>query len=78
MTFRIPADPAIDAFYRLRASSNLMDWATIASKDDTGPWTGSATVVTDPVVGGLTRITITETLPPGTLRRYHRLEAKAP
>jgi hypothetical protein len=78
VTFQIPVDPASDARYRVSASSNLVNWTTIASKDGGGPWAGVAVVTTDPAVGGLTRVTAAESLPLGTNRRFHRLEAIAP
>ena len=76
--FKIPVDPAIDTHYRLRASNNMGNWTTIASKDGTGAWSGSASVTVDPPVDGLTRITVAETLPLGAGRRFHRLEVNKP
>ena len=78
VAFDIPASPASDAHYRVTASSDLPTWTLIASKDGAGPWTGSASVTTGAPVGGFTRITVAETLPLGTARRFHRLEGEAP
>jgi hypothetical protein len=78
VTFDIPADPPPDAHYRVRASSDLLSWTTIASKDGGGPWIGTAAVTTEPPLNGLTKITISESLPLSTTRRFHRLEGEAP
>ena len=78
VTFTIPKLPATDAHYRLKASDDLKTWTLIASKDGIGPWTGSANVTSNPPVGGFAPVTVAETLPANTTRRYHRLEAEAP
>ena len=78
VTFSIPAEPADDAHYRVQAGPDLVNWTVIASKDGAGPWTGTANVTIDPPVAGLTKITVAETLPAGTTRRFHRLAANPP
>ena len=76
VTFTIPELPATDAHYRLRASNDLVTWTLVASKDGLGPWTGSASVTTDPPAAGYTGVTVTETLPGTTTKRFHKLEAQ--
>jgi len=77
-SFKIPSAASSDAIYRVRASPDLITWTTIASKIGGGAWSGSATVATGSVVAGYTNITVSETLPLGTARRFHRLEAVRP
>jgi autotransporter-associated beta strand protein len=77
VTFMIPADPSGEAHYRIFGSPDLLGWTQIASKDGTGGWSGSAMVTTEPL-GAFTKVTITETQPAGTTRRFHQLRAEAP
>ncbi len=78
VTFVIPELPATDAHYRLTATDDFVSWTLIASKNGAGPWSGSASVNTDPPAGGYTRVTATEILPGTAEKRYHRLEAVQP
>jgi fibronectin-binding autotransporter adhesin len=80
VAFKIPADPSGDAHYRIHASSDLLTWTLIASKDGSGPWATfeTASVTTGPAINDRTDITISETLALATSRRFHRLIAEAP
>ena len=81
VTFQIPVDPASDAYYRVSASPDLVNWTVIASKDGGGAaWEEfeTAKVTEDAIVNGRIRITVSETLPLAETHRFHRLEGKAP
>lgn len=77
--FKIPADPASDARYRLQGSNDLVMWSTIASKDGGGAWTNlGANIVEGPVTAGYRTITGSEVLALTDTRRFHRLQAATP
>lgn len=78
VTFEAPATSPSDTHYRVRATSDLVNWTLIASKDGTSAWSGSATVTTSAAAPGRINVKISESLPLGTTRRFYRLEAVAP
>lgn len=55
LSFSIPATPPSDVIYRVRASDDLVDWTTLATKSGTGAWVwngdGSARITTTTQAG---------------------------
>lgn len=76
VTFQIPVDPGDDAHYRVQASANLVNWTTIALKDGSSAWSGSAAVNVMPLANGAQNaVTVIETLPAQATSRFYRLAA---